>query len=563
MPLPCFRREHVHVLLLATVVLTGAALRLYRLGANSLWYDEAVTAYLTNPAKVSGSDFLLRRVESVVTLGPAYYSLVRVFSLLDQTEFALRLPSVIAGILAILCTYQIARIYSSNSVALLSSLLLCFSAYHVYFSQEARPYAMQMWFGLGSTLMLVEALKDSKLLKWVLYILITALGFYFHVLSYMALMVLAQGAAVALGSRSRSTILRKWLMAQLGILVLLLPWLAMKLPVVLQILTGTSQLGWSPEGTRALTPAPTAMLLRQIAWAFLAGKHFNLLFFPWIRRLLTTVPDFEAWCYRIVALAYMLVITKGIVQYLGPQLIRLLSAVESGAASEITPRTTNAEGVVLFSSYLIIPLGVMYIISFYFPMLTERHAYVVFPAYVVLLAFGINSFKSRAVRTMLVAGFLVVNGISLANYYFNPQYQKEQWRDVAEYVEYQEREGDVVVFYADYVQTAFDYYYHGSAREVGLRRTFEEVDEDAVRSQLQQMINGHDRVWLVLSHDFGGGELARRFLHGFLLLSEEREFKSIKVYLYQVPPRLDLSKPYLPSSLPQLAATPNAGSEGL
>lgn len=521
------------IIIFVIVLALGTFLRIYRIGMNSLWYDEATTSYIASPTNMSITDFLLRRVQSVVTLGPAYYFLVRAFLLLGQTEFALRLPSAIAGVLAVVCTYQVARIYFDSGVALLSSLLLSLSVYHIYFSQEARPHAMQMLFGLGSTLVLVRILRDRRPLKWALYVLITALGFYFHILLYMGLIVLAQGTFVVLTSRGKSIVLREWLLAQVGILILLFPWLAIKLPLVLQILIGTSGSGWSPQLTRVLWPAPTTMLLREIAWAFIAGRYFDLSFLPWIGQPLSNVPDIGAWSYRILLLVHTVVVIKGIVQYLGGQLIEMFSPFESGRTLEINPNVSKTEGVVLFLSYLVIPLAIMYVVSFQFRLLTERHAYIVFPAFVILVALGVSSFKSRTIKTMLIVGFLVVNGISLTNYYFNPQHQKEQWRDVAKYVEAWEQPGDVIIFYADYVQRAFDYYYQGNAEKAGLE-VVAELEKDEGWSRLQPMIEGHERVWLVLAHAFGSGkEVYGQLLDEHCRLSEQRKFKGIQLGLYE------------------------------
>src|SRR5512136_2476482 len=61
-----------HRLLLMLIILAGAALRLYRLGADSLWYDETVSTFLAG----SRLPDLLRHTAGDIH-PPGYYVLLR------------------------------------------------------------------------------------------------------------------------------------------------------------------------------------------------------------------------------------------------------------------------------------------------------------------------------------------------------------------------------------------------------------------------------------------------------------------------------------------------------
>ena len=165
--------------------------------------------------------------------------------------------------------------------------------------------------------------------------------------------------------------------------------------------------------------------------------------------------------------------------------------------------------------------------------MTSRYASFTFPAFAILLALGIDAFRNNRIKGALLGWIVAVSGISLANYYFNPQYQNEQWREAAGYVEAQEQPGDIVIFYADHVQLAFDYYYQGDAQRAGLTPVAE-LGADEVWSRLQEMIDGHERVWLVLAHAFGSGdEVYKQLLDEHCFLSEQRDFKGIQLALYE------------------------------
>ena len=102
--------EHAYRLLVLTGLLVGFLLRLHRLGAESLWYDETVSAYL---ARQSLLDMLAHTAVDIHP--PAYYallhgwtSLVNPFGL-PSLEFLLAYPSLWFGILGVALLVPIAR----------------------------------------------------------------------------------------------------------------------------------------------------------------------------------------------------------------------------------------------------------------------------------------------------------------------------------------------------------------------------------------------------------------------------------------------------------------------
>ncbi len=137
---------------LAVLLTTVLALvvRLVWLGSKSLWVDEADSFYF---ASHTFPDILLRLCDPHP---PAYYALLRLFLGLGRSEFWIRLPSAIAGALAIPLLYLLGRELSlaldaprlSRRTAVLASLLLAVAPLHVWYSQEARMYAMVTTLGL-------------------------------------------------------------------------------------------------------------------------------------------------------------------------------------------------------------------------------------------------------------------------------------------------------------------------------------------------------------------------------------------------------------------------------
>lgn len=115
--------------------LTGlaAALRLYKLGAWSLWIDEGNTLYLTQ--HLSGK----RPTDAY----PLFFWLERLMvDALGTGEFALRLLPALLGILSIPLLYLLFRRVAGERAAFWAALLMALSPWHLFWSQNARYYTL-------------------------------------------------------------------------------------------------------------------------------------------------------------------------------------------------------------------------------------------------------------------------------------------------------------------------------------------------------------------------------------------------------------------------------------
>jgi len=100
--------------MLLFIVLAGAILRLYRLGAQSLWGDEALSALI---AASSSADVLNNAFASVHP--PGYYFLLHLWRFAaGETDLALRYPSAFLGVLSIVLTFQLGRNIRSKRLGL-------------------------------------------------------------------------------------------------------------------------------------------------------------------------------------------------------------------------------------------------------------------------------------------------------------------------------------------------------------------------------------------------------------------------------------------------------------
>jgi hypothetical protein len=111
----------------------------------SLWYDEGYTVALASAPNFHEFWVRFGNFTTSEHLQPLYYFFIYLWSrVAGVSDVALRLPSALfsfgSGIAAYIATRQIAG--GRSKVALLSAAALAASSFSLYYAQEARPYAM-------------------------------------------------------------------------------------------------------------------------------------------------------------------------------------------------------------------------------------------------------------------------------------------------------------------------------------------------------------------------------------------------------------------------------------
>ena len=104
---------------------------------------------------------------------------------------------------------------------------------------------------------------------------------------------------------------------------------------------------------------------------------------------------------------------------------------------------------------------------------------------------------------------LTVDGLSLREYYVD--FEKEQWDDAAAFVAERVGPDDLILFNATWAQIPFDYYFrlyerpvaeHGVPVDMFDRGVLEPKMTISDLPRLREIVQGHERVWLVYSHDW-------------------------------------------------------------
>jgi 4-amino-4-deoxy-L-arabinose transferase-like glycosyltransferase len=142
------------------IVIILAVATLLRIAALSqmLWADEAYTAML---ARMPLGQMAAATACDVHP--PTWYLIEIAFvRLFGMSEATLRLPSAVLGVLAVWLTYRLARALFDERVALVATGLMAINPFAVYYSQEARMYALLM------TAVLLACLGAAERRAWLL-----------------------------------------------------------------------------------------------------------------------------------------------------------------------------------------------------------------------------------------------------------------------------------------------------------------------------------------------------------------------------------------------------------
>jgi mannosyltransferase len=249
-------------LVMLVIVVAAAILRLYALDRTSLWSDEAAS---WNQARQPFWDMIQATAKD--TAPPLHnvllYATIR---LLGDSEIALRLPSAIFGIANIYLVYRLGAVLWDQLTGVFAAALLALSGFHLWYSQEARPYALLALAATAFALATVYLLSRPNWLTAVLCAMAGAALLYTHVYGIFAWAGINAGAAIALVSRAEWTgpNFKLWAMANGVAGLSFLPWARFFVGQVRHV----TESFW--------IPFPTPQFLHSLALSIAGGKAMLL-----------------------------------------------------------------------------------------------------------------------------------------------------------------------------------------------------------------------------------------------------------------------------------------------
>lgn len=244
---------------LLPILALASGLRLYQFGRLNLWFDEGATIRF---AKLPWPEVLGLRGQ-YEPHPPLYYAAVKLTELALPVVSAGRVLSIVVGVATVAVVYALAVRLLGRTAGVVAAAILALSPLHIWYSREARMYALStLLIGLAALALIGFAQADTSRARWgwaALYGLACLLAMYVVYSSLYPLV--AQGAILILLTwRFRGRAAPLW--AALGVAaVAYLPW-------VPQILSGVSGLD---NRSGALGPTPTRLRDLLLAMVGLGG----------------------------------------------------------------------------------------------------------------------------------------------------------------------------------------------------------------------------------------------------------------------------------------------------
>ena len=373
---------------LILILLIGFLLRIKGLTRQSLWLDELHTMNEAGPAASWREMF--HYLKCCDQHPPIFFITERFsFALLGHTAFAARFVSVLAGTVSIWAIYGLGKELLNKRLGIIAAALTCVNFFAISYSQEARPYIFAFLFSILSFTWFIRLIKEPSRKNIIFYSLFSLLLLYSH---YYSLFIMASQGLLSLlflfqeKGTDRKILFRHFLFAALIIVIGYLPWLS--------FLKAMSQI--------------RSFWIQEISPAFL--QNFFYEFFG------------NAGMLEPLLLLLVFVYVVHV-------------SLEAGTIPKLKANPLLS-GFVIFLAWIFVTLLIPYIRSLLtVPMLLPRYAIVILPAILLVLAWGIESFRQTILKYLLAILFVV---LSLTHLFFTKKYynsvSKTQFREMTKFI---------------------------------------------------------------------------------------------------------------------------------
>ena len=416
-------------ILLLTLILLAFAVRMARLDAQSLWYDEGVTAWVAGMSPVDLTRWTANDIQP-----PLYYYLVALWGrLAGWSEWSLRFVSVFFGVLTVpLLTRLVWRLGWPVRSALLAALLGALHPLLLYYSQEARMYALLTALAVSLGTVVVGLGDRPTGRRLALYVGLAVAAVYTHYFAFFLLLALGIGYTLDQFMAVRTTYCAR-------------PW-----------------------------PA-----LRRFAWA---NGLVLLAYLPWFWALVTRLTvDNSYWQGQLKlwdALGGVLTgfTTGETMREQQARWLLILYAVATGVALwRLAVDGPRGRRTLLYGgSWLLTPLVAVLLLASFVPKFNPRYVMLALPGLLLLWAAGLSGVAparaghrpapGRAARwrallpglslLLMLPGFLLAD----ANWFRDPAFRKDQWREVAHDLRTNLQPEELVVLVSGHAWPVWTYY---------------------------------------------------------------------------------------------------------
>ncbi len=486
-------------MLIYLILILAFILRLIALN-QSLWLDEAIGALVARDMSYTQilTDFM--RVDNHP---PLYYLLLKSWtSVFGYSEISLRMPSVLFGVGTVYVTYLICNQFSVVSsqlsdsrisdvgsekpktgklrsenrkpktdnrnlplLPLLASLFLATSQFAIYYSQEARMYAMDAFFASLAVYAFLKIMgKGVKPFFWVLYgFAVTAMLFS----DYVPVFLMPVFFIVAFFMKHTKEWWIKFLISYAFLIVVGIWWLPY---FQIQIENGRWLVATWPQWQNVAGGATFKQAI--LVWMKMVAGRVSLmnkvLYYGFV--LLATLP-------------FMVSLHKG-----------WNISLKRGILNQVQDDIKKGSNISLIWLWLLFPLVSGFITSFFFPAFIYFRFLYVLPALYILAAYGLLQIKKDKLFFPLLLAVLLVNTIGILVYMNDKNQQREEWREAVSFVEEHAKENEMALFEFPEPFAPYEWYMTDKVEAKGATDSIN-ANEDQTKEKTRDLIKDKEGIY--------------------------------------------------------------------
>ena len=403
----------------ALLFLAGLAIRLAI--PRGLWLDEAISVHQAR----LGLPELIQDLAEGDRHPPLHHVLLWVaMRTIGDGDLAMRIPSIAAGALLVPVVYALAAELFDRRTGVVAALLTVLAPVLVWYSQEARGYALEALFATLAVLGCARILQRGRSGDFALHAVAAALAVWTH---WFALLIVAATELVVLAEFVRrrrldepvGPFLRRWVLATVALLCQLVSLGVLAVAQMRATGTGGGYAGASSSGEGAVS---FYAMVANGAWA-LFGFHPD------------SVTEVLSAVWPLLMLATLLLIGRGV-----SRCTALLLACTAG------------------------PVLALLVLGLRSPDVFDvRYFVAVVPMLLVLLARAARTWPRSAVgRALATAAIAAVLAVALVDQQTNPDNPRRyDFREALAQVRAQARPGDVLLYQPSELRFVLDRYAPG------------------------------------------------------------------------------------------------------
>ena len=390
--------------LLFSIIFIGVILRIYNLGIRDFWYDEVHSIYFLDDIKNINILKIILHPQP-----PFYYMLLSIWNNFGGSEFYLRLLSAILGIVSILMMYQLGKIYFDRRVGLMAAFFLSISPFHIWYSQELRPYCLIAFLAITQAYFFAKTIERHKKF-WIPFCIVSILGIYTSY--FFIFLVFSTGTIFFIKSYKDSV--TRWLWSCWIIFIAFILYVYHYFTAIHLM----KDVFWAPK----ITLKSFFMIFANLNMGYNCSVKF----------------------YHISLILFLILFIFGLYSF----------------------RTKKS---LLFVSFFAVPLTAIFFTSQLIPVFISRNLVLIFPFYCCIIAAGVIGIKSRILKIIAFSLLVFFFSFSLKNYYSNymptPEYpyhigahRKASFKLAVKYINSNFQKGDIIAHANLGTIAPFEYY---------------------------------------------------------------------------------------------------------